>query len=376
MTMTSDKDYYEILGVPSDATQEDIKRAYRKLARQWHPDVNPDNPDAADKFKELGEAYEVLRDPERRRIYDRFGTEGLRGGAAGAGPGFTGDFGGFGDLFEAFFGGGGRQPTTGPRRGEDLRYDLEITLEEAAYGVDRTVRLSHLARCETCRGSGAAGGKAPQTCPACHGAGQVRQQQNTFLGSFATITTCGVCGGEGEIIRDPCEKCRGEGRRRTSEEVTLHIPPGVDTGARLKVTGKGNAGPRGGPQGDYYVVLHVKRHERFQRNGDDLTTEVPVGIAQAALGATIKVPTLWGEEEIEARPGTQPGHTVHLRGQGMPVLNGGGRGTLHVVLRVVVPTDLTPEQKEALKQYADLRGEESEMEKGFFDRLKDHFTGR
>lgn len=373
--MNSDTDYYELLGVSPDASPEEIKRAYRRRARELHPDVNPDDPEASERFKALNEAYEVLRDPEKRRIYDRYGPDGLRAGA-GAGSGF-GDFTGFGDLFEAFFGTGMRTgPRTGPERGDDLRFDLDISLEEAATGVERTIRLSRLVVCEACRGSGAESGSRPETCPACRGTGQVRQQQNTFLGSFATITTCGVCRGEGTVIRRPCGRCRGEGRYRSSEEVSVTIPAGVDSGARLRLPGRGNAGRRGGPAGDYYVVIHVRPHERFKRAGDDLLTEVPVGIAQAALGCRVSVPGIRGDVELEIPPGVQPGDTFTIRGEGMPDLDGRGRGDLHVTVRVMVPEDLTDEQRELLRKFAELRGEETEMTRSFFERLKEHLTGR
>ncbi len=374
--MSSNQDYYELLGVPGNASAEEIKQAYRKLARRLHPDVNPGDPEAAERFKAINEAYEVLRDPEKRSLYDRFGPDALRG--PGAGPGGAGvDFGGFGDIFEAFFGSGMRSGgPAGPERGDDLRLDLDISLEEAAAGVEKTVRLSHLAACEKCSGTGAEGGARPETCPSCRGTGQVRRQQNTILGSFATVTTCGVCHGEGAVVRNPCGNCRGEGRLRSSEEITINIPPGVDTGARMRLAGKGNVGRRGGPAGDYYVVIHVRAHPRLRRQGDDLLTEVPVGIAQAALGAKVHVNGIWGDVEVDVPPGVQPGETFTVRREGMPALNGGGRGDLHVTVRLVVPEDLTAEQKELLRKFAELRGEEHDLEQTFFERLKERFTGR
>lgn len=372
--MTSDKDYYELLGVQHDAAPGDIKKAYRKRARELHPDVNPGDAEAESRFKDLNEAYEVLSDPQKRQIYDQYGVEGLKGGA-GSGFGF-GDF-GFGDLFETFFGAGSRtQAQTGPQRGDDLRYDLEITLEEAAAGAEKTINAAHLSVCLECRGSGAMSGSKPETCPTCGGAGQVRRQQSTILGSFATVTTCGACHGEGRIIRNPCPQCRGEGRIRGSEDLTVNIIPGVDTGVRMRVAEKGNAGLRGGPPGDLFIVFHIAPHHRFHREGIDLYTEAPISIVQAALGATITIKTLWGEEELTVSAGTQHGHVFKIRECGMPELNGRRRGDLFVTANVVVPTDLSTEQRELLREFADLRGEEHEMERGFFEKLRDRLSGR
>lgn len=368
------QDYYELLGVSREASADEIKRAYRRLAREHHPDVNRENPDAEDRFKQINEAYEVLKDADKRRVYDQYGPEGLKAGAGD--PGFGAGFGGFGDLFEAFFGAGSRtDPRRGPVRGEDLRYDMEITLEEAAHGASRKIRVPHLKTCETCSGSGAKPGMAPETCLTCRGTGQVRRQQNTILGSFASVSTCPACGGEGQVIREPCAPCQGEGRTRVNEDLTVQIVPGVDTGSRLRLAGKGNAGPKGGPTGDLFVVMHVRPHPRFRRQGDDLHTEMPLGIAQAALGAKLKVNTLWAEEEIDAPSGTQHGQTFRINDAGMPRLNGHGRGDLYVSTSIIVPTDLTSEQRELLKSFAELRGEETEMERSFFEKMKDFLTG-
>ncbi|MCC6484630.1 MAG: molecular chaperone DnaJ [Armatimonadetes bacterium] len=365
--MTSDKDYYELLGVSRDAGGDEIKRAYRKLARELHPDVNPGDSEAEARFKELNEAYEVLRDDQKRAVYDRYGHEGLKGGG-----GFGADFAGFGDLFEAFFGAGSRTDLrSGPHRGEDLRYDLDVTLEEAAYGAQKTIKVPHLVACESCHGMGTQDGAAPETCSVCRGTGQTRRQQNTLLGSFATVTPCNHCGGAGTIVRNPCRECHGAGNVRRTESITITIAPGVDTGVRLRVNGKGNAGPKGGPSGDLYVVMRVRGDERYHREGSDLQTELHVGLAQVALGTRVKVETLWGEEELEIPAGSQPGDVFKLREAGMPELQGRGRGSLYLVLRVIVPKDLTPEQSELLRKFAELRGEELEAPKGFLGKLRD-----
>lgn len=369
--MAADRDYYEILGVPRTAGPEEIKRAYRKLARKLHPDVNPDDPESAERFKDLNEAYEVLRDDGKRQVYDRYGAEGLRGAGA-AGGAYAQDFGGFSDLFEAFFGAGGhsdRRP--GPVRGDDLRYDLELTLEEAATGVEKSIRVNRLAACESCGGSGAQPGTTPEACSTCRGSGQVRRQQNTILGSFATVTPCSVCGGEGTIIRHPCPRCSGQGRMRATEQVKVKVVPGVDTGMRMRVAEKGNSGPKGGMPGDLYIIFHIKPHERFHRQGETLRCEAPVGMAQAALGTRIKIETIWGEKELEIPAGTQHGEVFRIKGCGMPSVDGHGKGDLHVRASVVVPRDLTGEQREALLKFAELRGENLDDDRGFFEKLKD-----
>lgn len=370
-----EKDYYDILGVSSTATADEIKRAYRQQAREHHPDVNGGSSEAEQRFKEINEAYEVLRDPEKREIYDRYGAEALKGPGTGSGPGYGGDFGGFSDLFEAFFGSsGGYQRESGPKRGDDLRYDLTIDLEEAAMGGEKIIRVPHMLACKDCRGSGSEGGGKAEVCPVCRGSGQVQRSQNTILGSFATIVTCAACRGEGHVVRNPCKTCSGDGRVRSSDEITIEIPAGVDTGARMRVSGQGNVGMRGGPAGDLYVVFHVRQHPKFRRHGADLQMEAQIGVAPAALGTTLILDTLWGESELEIPPGTQPGQVFKLKDQGLPVLGHRGNGDLYVLINVIIPTDLSGEEKDLLRKFAEIRGEEHPVEKSFFERVKGFFT--
>ncbi|MGI9950819.1 molecular chaperone DnaJ [Moorellaceae bacterium AZ2] len=379
----SKRDYYEVLGVDRGASQEEIKKAYRRLARQYHPDLNPGNKEAEEKFKEIQEAYDILSDPEKRARYDQFGHAGVEGGA-GAGPGFGGfdfkgaDFGGFGDLFDMFFGDaftGGRR-RRGPERGADVRLDLEISFEEAAFGAEKEVGVPRLERCPDCGGSGAAPGTHPVTCQACGGTGQVRITQRTPLGYYQTIRTCHQCQGTGTIIPNPCKTCRGRGQVQRTRKIKIKIPPGVDTGARLRLAGEGEVGERGGPPGDLYVYINVRPHKIFRREGFDIFCEVPISMVQAALGDEIEVPTLEGKARLSIPEGTQSGTAFRLKGKGIPRLNGAGRGDQHVVVRVVIPKNLTEQQKELLREFARLHGwEPSEKEKGFFRKVKDAFMG-
>jgi len=374
----SGTDYYEILGVSRDASPEEIKRAYRRLAHRWHPDVCENKEEAEERFKEITEAYEVLRDEQKRWEYDQFGRVGARRGGAGAGD-FAG-FGGFGDLFEAFFGTARQQQYAerhGPARGDDLRYDLELTLEEAAAGVQRTIRISRMETCQACRGSGSQDANGAIGCPMCHGQGQVRQSQSSIFGmSFTSIVTCPRCHGEGMVIPNPCPQCQGRGRERLGQQVEINVPAGVDTGSKVTVRGKGDVGPRGGPAGDLYLVIHVREHEIFQRRGTELITEVPLPFTIAALGGTLKVPTLDGEGEVHVPAGTQTGSTFRLRGKGMPDLHSGHRGDLHVVTRVVVPSRLNEKQRRLLEQFAEAGGDRVHEGKGIFDRVKDAFSNQ
>jgi len=348
------RDYYEVLGVPRSAPPQEIKRAFRQLAREHHPDVNQD-PQADERFKEINEAYQVLSDPERRALYDHTGrTDGRLRDAGGVGP-----FGGspFEDIFDMFF--GRERPASGepgPERGSDLRVTVEVTLEEAARGAEKAIRVMREETCPQCFGTGAEAGSAPETCPSCHGTGQVRYSRRTAFGSFAQITTCPQCGGRTKIVRHPCRECRGSGRTSADREITVKIPAGVEDGTRLRLTGEGEAGMRGGGRGDLYVDLTIAAHPVFGRHGRDLHCEVPISMVQAALGDQIDVPTLDGPAPVAVPPGLQPGSTTTLRGKGLPNLRG-GRGDLIVHFQMVIPKELTKEQEQLLLQFSKLRGE-------------------
>ena len=369
--MAIKRDYYEVLGVGRSATNDELKRAFRKLAMQYHPDRNPDDPMAAERFKECSEAYEVLSDPEKRRSYDMFGHAGV---TAGAGSGFGGFEGfGFGDIFDTFFGGGaaGSRTRRQSTRGEDLRYDLTITFEEAFTGIEKVVDLPRLVPCQTCAGSGAQPGTGTETCSACGGAGQVRRQAQSIFGSVVNITTCPSCGGEGRILRTPCQDCRGQGRLQQQRRLRISIPPGVDNGSQVRLSGEGEAGFRGGPPGDLYVVLRVKPHPQLRRQDQDTVYELRVNMMQATLGDTIEVPTLDGAVEITIPAGTQYGQTFRLPGKGMPSLRSGRRGDQFVTVQVVVPKDLNSEQKALLRKVGGLTGKPEKVSRGFFEKLRD-----
>ena len=358
-------DFYEILGVERSATEGDIKKAYRKLAQRWHPDVNQE-PEAAEKFKSISEAYQVLSDPERRQRYDLFGTTGTEG-APGAG------FGGFADIFDAFF---GAAAAGGPRRGRpasgsDLRYDLRIAFEEAIEGIQKEIEFPVLARCETCSGSGAAPGTQPTTCPQCNGRGEIRGVRNTMLGQMINVTTCPKCKGDGRIVETACETCRGEGRVERKRTLQVAIPAGIDEGHQIRLANEGEAGPRGGPAGSLYVAVHVTPHAALRRDGTELIFETSVGVAQASLGTTILVPTVGGEEAVEVKAGTQPGTEIRLRGKGVPYLRRPGqRGDLHVIVDVAIPHHLSKAQREALEAYADASGEIVNETTSLLDRVR------
>ena len=368
----SRRDYYETLGVSRDATPEEIKKAYRRLALQFHPDKNPGNKQAEERFKEIGEAYEVLGSPDKRAQYDRFGSAGGPAGFEGFG-GFGSDFGQvFEDIFEGFFTGGGRGGRRGGavHRGADLRYNLEIRFEEAAGGAEKAITIPRLEACETCGGSGAKPGTRPSQCRACRGSGQVRYSQG-----FLTVSqTCGTCRGEGWVIETPCRECRGTGRARTERTITVKIPAGVETGTRLRLTGEGESGTRGGAPGDLFVVISVQDHPLFVRQGDDLLCEVPISYPQAALGAEIDIPTLTGPAKVKLPAGTQSGREFRLRGKGFPNVRGYGRGDLLVRVVVEVPSHLTPRQRELLEELARAdNGDGSPLMKGFFEKVKTLF---
>ena len=370
------RDCYEVLGIQRNTDEEEIKKAYRRLAIKYHPDKNPGDKAAEEKFKELGEAYEILSDPQKRALYDQHGHAAFdrRAGAYGGG-GFHDPFEifrevfGGGGIFEDLFGGGRTDPTQ-TQRGNDLRYDMEITFEEAAHGCEKEITVAKLEVCDVCRGMGAEAGSRIQNCRTCGGRGQIINSR----GIFSIAQTCPQCQGAGRVLDKPCKACRGEGRREHSSKIKLRIPAGVDTGSRLRSAGNGEAGFRGGPSGDLYVVLHVQAHALFQRDGDDLLCEVPVSFVQAALGAEISVPALDGGTAIRIPPGTQPGTMFRLKSKGIKNVQGHGRGDLHVRINVEVPTHLSSDQKAKLEEYAVLcNGKESPMSQSFFEKAKKLF---
>lgn len=380
------RDYYEVLGVERGASAEDIKKAYRKMAVKYHPDKNPGDKEAEEKFKEVGEAYEALSDAQKRAAYDQYGHAAFdpraRAGAGargGAGGGFHDPFdifreafgGGGGSIFEEIFGGGGRSDPTGPRRGSDLRYDLEITFEEAVLGAEKEISVTKLESCENCHGSGAEEGSKMRQCQTCGGRGQVVASR----GIFSIAQTCPRCEGAGRVVEKPCRKCEGAGRRERSSKIKLRIPAGVDTGVRLRRAGEGEGGIRGGSSGDLHVVLHVKPHDVFQRDGDDLICEVPISFVQAALGAELEVPTMTGKASIRIPHGTQSNTMFRLKGRGVKNLQGYGTGDLLVRVSVEVPTNLNSAQKAKLEEFALLCDENvNPKSKSFFERAKSFFS--
>jgi len=368
--MTTELDYYTVLGVERGATDAEIKRAFRKLAQQWHPDVN-DDPTAQEGFKEINEAYQVLSDPERRQRYDMFGRAGV-GGSGEGDFGFAGGFGGFSDIFDAFFGGATATSARRgrPQTGSDLRYDLRITFEEAVTGTEKEIEFRVLSTCETCAGSGARPGTSPITCPQCNGRGEVRSVRQTMLGQMVNVSACPRCRGEGRIVEEKCPTCQGEGRIERKKTLRVTIPAGIDEGHQIRLSGEGEVGPRGGPPGSLYVAVHVSPHPTLKRDGTELYYEANVSIVQAALGTTLVVPTVEGDEEIEVKPGTQPGTEIRLRGKGVPHLRRTGvRGDLHVMVDVDVPTKLSKKQRELLEAYAEESGEAVGGPGGFIDKV-------
>jgi len=385
--MSTTRDYYEILGVSKESTEAEIKKAYRKLAMQYHPDKNK-APDAEEKFKEISEAYAVLSDEEKRAQYDKFGHAGIDGrysqedifrGADFRGfedlgdilSGiFGGGFGGFGDIF-----GGGRGRRNAPMRGSDLRYDLSISLEEAATGVETTINVPRAENCETCGGTGAKAGTTPKTCPTCHGSGQITSARNTPFGRFMSTTVCNTCHGNGQIIEDPCPACKGTGKIKKVKKLSVKLPKGADNGLRLKIRGEGEAGSPGAPAGDLYVMVHVQPHKTFERVGDDILYELPISFVQATLGDEVLVPTLYGNVKMNIKPGTQTHSVLRLKGKGMPHLHGNGEGDQLVRVIVQTPKNLNSEQKELLRKFDELdRKSAKNKHSGIFEKVKDAFS--
>ena len=376
------RDYYEVLGLEKGASEDEIKRAYRKLAKKYHPDMNPDDKDAEAKFKEVGEAYEVLSDPDKKARYDQFGFAGVDpnfnpGGGFGGFGGFSGFSGGgaydFGSIFNDFFGGGGASSGTrrnAPQRGDNLVAQTEVTFEEAAFGCEREINVSRIETCTECGGSGAAPGTSVDTCPDCHGTGQKRVNQ-TFMGmQMQSTTTCTRCGGTGTIIRTPCSKCKGKGKVRHNQKVKVSIPAGIDDGQSVRVRGEGHAGTNGGTAGDLLVAVSVKPHDIFERDGANVMCEIPITFPQAALGCEIEVPTLDGKVRYNIPEGTQTGTTFRLKGKGIPYVGYKNRGDQYVTVTVETPTKLSQEQKNLLHKLAESMGDESQPKrKGFFEKL-------
>lgn len=368
-------DYYALLGVDRSATADEIKKAYRVLARKLHPDANPGDETAEEKFKQVAQAYEVLSDPESRARYDRFGEAGVSGGGSGD---FFAGAGGLGDIFESFFGGnpfGASRGPSGPPRGQDLEVVADLSFEQAVFGATVPVDIRTAVGCDDCQGSGAGAGTKPVTCAECDGRGQVQRVRQSLLGQMVTSQACSRCRGYGEVIATPCTTCGGEGRIVTDKTYQVDVPAGVDSGSTLRLTGRGAVGPRSGTAGDLFVHLRVRPHERYVRDGFDLVTTVDVSIAQAALGTTIDLATLDGTETLVVPPGTQPGRVFVSKKRGVPRLQSSGRGDLKVVVKVVVPTKLTDDEASMLRQFAALRGDEvAPAESGFFSRIKSAFS--
>ena len=373
------RDYYEVLGVSKGASEDEIKKAYKKLARKYHPDLNPDNKEAEEKFKEVNEAYEILSDPNKKARYDQFGFAGVdpNYGAGGAGGGFDGgfDFGDLGDIFGSFlgggFGGGRRTNPNAPQRGESIRLSLAISFEEAAFGCEKEVSVDRMEQCGTCHGNGCAAGTTPEVCPDCHGTGQVQVRRQTPMGVFATSSPCGRCGGKGKIIHQPCPDCRGSGAVLRRKTIQVSIPAGIDNGQTISVRGQGSAGKNGGPAGDLLVTITVRPHELFRREGTSVLCDAPITFAQAVLGAELEIPTIDGKVKYDLPEGTQSGTTFRLKGKGIPAINGRGRGDQYVTVYIETPRNLNREQKEALKKFAESVGDNNyEERRKFFRKFK------
>ncbi len=365
--MATKLDYYEVLGVPRNASAEEIKKAFRRLAMKYHPDRNKDA-GAEQRFKEINEAYEVLCDPERRSSYDRFGHAGVDGPFARAFDGF--DLGGFGDIFDAFFGGTTSRRRR-PQRGADLHYRLTLSFEEAVFGCDKEIEVARHESCSVCRGLRAEPGTEPEKCPNCGGTGEVRRVQRSIFGQFINVSACSRCQGEGRVIAHPCRHCRGTGREKQVRKLNIKIPPGLDDGSQMRLTGEGEMGGYGGARGNLYIAFSVLDHPFFQRDGDDIIYDLNINFAQAALGDEVRIPTLDGDHSLKIPAGTQSDHLFVLKKQGVPHVRGGGRGDMIVRARVVTPTRLNDEQRHLLKQLRESLGEASTEDKGFIDKMKD-----
>lgn len=366
----SKRDYYEVLGLDRDASQDEIRKAYRRLARKYHPDVNKAE-DASEKFKEAKEAYDTLSDANKRATYDQFGhtdpNQGFGGGA---------DFGGFGDIFDMFFGGGGRQNPNAPRQGADLQYTMTLEFEEAAFGKETDIFIPREENCSTCSGSGAKAGTKPDTCTQCGGTGQLNIEQNTPFGRVVNRRVCQHCSGTGQIIRDKCRSCQGEGKVTRRKKIHVKIPAGVDDGQQIRMSGQGEPGTNGGPPGDLYVVFRVQPHDFYERDGDDVHCEMPITFVQSALGDELEIPTLHGKVKLKIPAGTQTGTTFRLRGKGVANVRGYGQGDQHVSIRVVTPQNLTEKQKDLLREFAEVSGEHlDEQHENFFSKVRKAFKG-
>lgn len=372
------RDYYEVLGVPKNASNDDLKAAFRRLARQYHPDVNKE-PNAEERFKELNEAYAILSDPDKRAAYDRFGHAGVRG--PGGAPDISVDFSDFADIFGDLFGFGGfgrttRRSRNAPRRGADLPYRMDLSFEEAVFGVEKEIEITRDEVCSACNGSGAEPGTSPTRCATCNGAGEVRQVRQTILGSMVQVTTCPTCNGQGETIPTPCHTCQGRGLERRTRKKIVNIPGGVDAGTQIRLAGEGQPGINGGPNGNLYISINVKSHKFFRRKENDIVLDLDINIAQAALGAEVDIPTVDGQARLKIPTGTQPGKILRMRGKGVPYLRGNGRGDQLVVINVEIPTRISQEQRELFEKLAKSLGSEVRpQERSFFDWLKETLGG-
>lgn len=375
--MAEKRDYYEVLGVSKDASEADLKKAYRKAAVKYHPDRNPGNKEAEEKFKEINEAYQVLSDPDKKAKYDRFGHAGVDPSYGGGAGGFNGagfDFGDLGDIFGDIFGGGfgGGRRRNGPKRGRDVQQIVDITFEEAAFGCKKKLNVTMSEKCETCNGTGAKPGTSPEKCTFCNGTGQTVQQQRTMFGYSNVVSTCQHCRGTGQIIKSPCSSCRGTGKVRKNKTIEVNIPKGIDHGQTIQITGGGEPGDKGGPNGDLLITVRVQRHAVLTRDGSDVFIDVPVTFVQAALGATLKIPTIDGIVNLDIPEGTQTGSQFRMRGKGIPFMHGNGRGNQYVTVNVEVPKNLSQRQKEILKEFEDERN--YKQKKTFKEKMKNLFN--